>query len=73
MYWLHKLHNDPYKYRFIAASSTCTTKHLSVLLTKGLEKVQEYFTNRCNIIYKNCGINSMDSQELSAIATISQK
>ena len=38
MYWLPKLHKDPYKYRFIAASSKCTTKHLSVLLTKGLVK-----------------------------------
>ena len=59
MYWLPKLHKDPYKSRFIAASSKCTTKHLSVLLTKGLERVQEYFMNRCNTIYKNSGINGM--------------
>ena len=59
LYWLPKLHKDPYKFRFIAASSKCTTKYLSVLLTRGLEKVQQYLVNRCNIIYKNSGINSM--------------
>ena len=59
IYWLPKLHKVPYKFRFIAASSKCTTKHLSVLLTRGLEKVQQYFMNHCKIIYGNSGINGM--------------
>ncbi len=59
MYWLPKLHKNPYKSRFIAASSRCTTKTLSVLLTKGLEKVQQYMTNRSSIILKTSGINNM--------------
>ena len=33
MYWLPKLHKRPYKARFIANSSSCTTIELSKLLT----------------------------------------
>ena len=59
LYWLPKLHKDPYKFRYIVASSHCTTKHLSILLTNGLEKIQRYFMNRCKIIFGNSGINGM--------------
>ena len=31
MYWLPKLHKRPYKARFIANSSSCTTTELSLL------------------------------------------
>ena len=34
LYWTPKLHKSPYKHRFIAGSSKCTTKDLSCLLTK---------------------------------------
>ena len=33
LYWIPKLHKDPYKQRFIAGSSSCSTKPLSKLLT----------------------------------------
>ena len=33
LYWLPKLHKRPYKARFIANSSSCTTSELSKLLT----------------------------------------
>ena len=33
LYWLPKLHKRPYKLRFIANSSACTTTKLSILLT----------------------------------------
>ena len=59
LYWLPKLHKDLYKFRYIAASSHCITKHLSILLTNGLEKIQQYFMNRCKIIFGNSGINGM--------------
>ena len=36
MYWLPKLHKTPYKSRFIANSSNCTLKTLSVHLTSAL-------------------------------------
>ena len=31
LYWLPKLHKRPYKSRFIANSSACTTTELSIL------------------------------------------
>ena len=37
LYWTPKLHKSPYKHRFIAGSSKCTTKDLSYLLTKLLK------------------------------------
>ena len=36
MYWLPKLHKRPYKARFIANSSSCTTTELSKALTSCL-------------------------------------
>ena len=33
LYCLPKLHNIPYKSRFIANSSSCTTTELSIILT----------------------------------------
>ena len=38
LYWLPKLHKRPYKSRFIANSSACTTTELSILLTSCLTK-----------------------------------
>ena len=34
IYWIPKMHKNPYKHRFIAGSSKCLTKPLSILLTK---------------------------------------
>ena len=51
MYWLPKLHKRPYKARFIANSSSCTTTELSKLLTSCLTaikaKVIKYCENAC--------------------------
>ena len=41
MYWLPKLHKRPYKARFIANSSSCTTTELSKLLTSCLTAVKK--------------------------------
>ena len=40
MYWLPKLHKRPYKARFIANSSSCTTTELSKLLTSNLTAIK---------------------------------
>ena len=40
LYWLSKLHKRPYKARFIANSSSCTTTVLSKLLTSCLTAVK---------------------------------
>jgi hypothetical protein len=41
LYLIPKLHKTPYKHRFIAGSKNCSTKLLSVLLTKILTAVKE--------------------------------
>ena len=57
IYWLPKLHKTPYGSRFIAASSTCSTKPLSGLLTTCLSHIMTHFKEYCNGIYTNTGIN----------------
>ena len=45
LYWLPKLHKKPYKARFIANSSSCTTTELSKLLTSCLTAVKNMLSN----------------------------
>ena len=40
LYWLPKFHQKPYKARFIANASSCTTTELSKLLTSCLTAVK---------------------------------
>ena len=56
-YWLPKLHKNPYSYRFIAASSACTTKPLSKLLTQCLKLVLKHYSQYCAGIERKTGIN----------------
>ena len=41
LYWLPELHKTPFKARFIAKSSSCTTTELSKLLTSCLTAVKK--------------------------------
>ena len=52
MYWLHKLHNRPYKARFIANSSSCTTNELSKLLTSCLTAIKSHVIRYCETVYE---------------------
>ena len=45
LYWLTKLHKRPYKSRFIANSSLCTTTELSILLTSCLTAFKNHVKN----------------------------
>ena len=45
LYWLPKLHKKPYKARFIANSSSCTTTELSKLLTSCLTAVKNMLSS----------------------------
>ena len=58
-YWLPKMHKNPIGSRFIAASSACTTKPLSKLLTYmySLKLVAKHFKQYCEGITRNTGIN----------------
>ena len=41
LYWIAKLHKTPYKERYIAGSSTCSTKELSIHLKNILSAVNK--------------------------------
>ena len=57
MYWLQKLHKTPYKARFIANSSSCTTTELSKLLTSCLTAVKNHVIRYCEKVYERSGKN----------------
>ena len=51
MYWLPKLHKRPYKARFTANTSSCTTTELSKLLTSCLATVRSHVIRYCETVY----------------------
>ena len=57
LYWLPKLHKRPYKARFIANSSSCTTTVLSKLLTSCLTAVKQHWIRYFDTVYERDGIN----------------
>ena len=59
LYWIPKLHKNPYKQRFIAGSSKCSTKALSVLLTSILTTIKTGLQKYCDIVFSHSGINQM--------------
>ena len=59
LYWIPKLHKTPYKERYIAGSSTCSTKELSIHLTKIMSAVKEGQQKYCETVYSRSGINHM--------------
>ena len=59
LYWTPKLHKSPYKHRFIAGSSKCTTKDLSCLLTKVLSTIKDELVRYCNTKTSRNGVNNM--------------
>ena len=56
IFWIPKLHKNPYKFRFIAGARYCTTKTLSVILNEALTVVRDGFKNYCDVIQKNSGL-----------------
>ena len=61
LYWLPKLHKRlhkwPYKLRFIANSSACTTTELSILLTSCLTAIKNHAIKYCTTVYERNGNN----------------
>ena len=54
---LPKLHKKPYKARFIANSSSCTTTELSKLLTSCLTTIKNHVIKYCEKVYERSGKN----------------
>ena len=46
LFWIPKLHKNPYKSRFIAGARLCTTKSLAVTVNKGLQLVRDKFVKK---------------------------
>ena len=59
IYWIPKMHKDPYKHRFMAGSSKCSTKPLSILLTKLLTHIKQGLQKYCETDYSRSGVNQM--------------
>ena len=59
LYWIPKLHKTPYKEMYIAGSKTCSTKELSIHLTKILSAVKERQQKYCETAYSRSGITHM--------------
>jgi hypothetical protein len=57
LYWIPKLHKKPYKARFIANSTSCTTKSVSILLTSCLTTIKAHWKLYCSKVYENSGLN----------------
>ena len=57
-YWLPKLHKRPYKARFIANSSSCTTTSLSKVLTSCLTAIKNHWIKYYEKTYEREGINN---------------
>ena len=57
LYWLPKLHKRPYKSRFVAYSSACTTTELSILLTSCLTAIKNHVIKYCTTVYERNGKN----------------
>ena len=55
LYWLPKLHKRPYKSRFIADSSACTSNELSILLTSCLTAIKNHVIEYCTTVYERNG------------------
>ena len=59
IYWIPKMYKNPYKHRFIAGSSKCSTKPLSILLTKLLTRNKQGLQKYCETAYPRSGVNQM--------------
>ena len=59
IYWIPKMQKNPYKHRFIAGSSKCSTKPLSILLTKLLTHIKQGLQKYCETSYSRSGVNQI--------------
>ena len=59
LYWTPKPDKTPFKHRFIAGSSKCTTKDLSWLLKKLLSTIKDGLIRNCATKTSRNGVNSM--------------
>ena len=56
-YWLPKLHNNPYKSRFISNSSHCSITILSKFITSALTAVKDHAITYSETAFSNSNVN----------------
>ena len=62
------MHKNPYKHRFIAGSARCSTKPLSILLTKLLTHIKQGLQKYCETAYSRSGGESdVDPQKFKGV------
>ena len=59
IYWIPKMHKNPYKHRFIAGSWKYSIKPLSILLTILLTHIKQCLQKNCGTAYSRSGVNQM--------------
>ena len=59
IYWIPKMHKNPYKHRFIAGSSKCSTKPLSILLTILITHIKQGLWKYCKTAHSRSRVNQM--------------
>ena len=59
MYWIPKVHKNPYKQHYIAGSAKSTTKPLSTLFTSMLKAVKECLQSYHKTCFSRSGFNLM--------------
>ena len=68
IYWIPKMHKNPYKHRFIAGSLKCSTKPLSILLTKLLTHIKQGLKQVLrNSLLKKRDQSDVDPQEFKGV------
>ena len=61
LYWIPKLHKNPYKQRYIAGPAKCSTKPLSQILTRILTAVKKGLQKYCDTAYFRSGVNQIST------------
>ena len=59
LYWIPKLHKNPYRQRYILGSAKRSTKPLSQILTRILTAIQEGLQWYCDTVYAKSDDNQM--------------
>ena len=57
LYWIPKFQKNQYLDRYIPGSSTCSTKELSIIMTKMLHAVKGGLLSYCDKVYSRGNIN----------------
>ena len=73
IYWIPKMHKNPYKHRFIAGSARCSNKPLSILLTKRKRKRSDSVLWQKPLHQQKCQKGKVTTQTTPQKSSIKQR